>query len=72
MASSARDVLTVWRDFYFHLFSSQDLVVEDQGQFLDGIERSLTPADSELCEGDLTLEECSTALSNMASAKSPG
>ena len=47
-------------------------MVEDQGQFLDGIERSLTPADSELCEGDLTLEECSTALSNMASAKSPG
>jgi exonuclease III len=72
VATSAKDVSDVWRDFYFHLFSSQELVIDDQAQFLDGIERSLTPADSELCEGDLTIEECSKALSSMASAKSPG
>ena len=38
----------------------------------DVIEHRLTPAESRLCEGDLTIEECSKALSNMPSAKSPG
>ena len=69
---SKTDVMDVWSEFYFRLFSSQELSEGDQGLFLDSIERRLTPAESRLCEGDLTIEECSKALSNMPSAKSPG
>ena len=72
VVSSTNDVLGVWRDFYFRLFSSQELSAVDQRPFLDSIERRLTSNESKLCEGDLTIEECSKALSNMPSAKSPG
>ena len=72
MVSSTNDVLGVWHDFYFRLFSSQELSKVDQQPFLDSIERRLTSNESKLFEGDLTIEECSKALSNMPSAKSPG
>ena len=72
VVTSRTDVMNVWSEFYFRLFSSQELSEGDQGLFLDSIERRLTPAESRLCEGDLTIEECSKALSNMPSAKSPG
>ena len=71
MVSSTNDVLGVWRDFYFRLFSSQELSEVDQRPFLDSIECRLTSNESKLCEGDLMIEECSKALSNMPSAKSP-
>ena len=71
VVSSANDVLGD-RDFYFRLFSSQELSEADQRPFLDSIERRLTSNESKFCEGDLTIEECSKALSNMPSAKSPG
>ena len=64
--------MNVWSEFYFRLFSSQELSEGDQGLFLDSIEHRLTPAKSRLCEGNLTIEECLKALSNMPSAKSPG
>ena len=72
VVTSKTDVMNVWSEFYFRLFMSQELSEGDQGLFLDSIERRLTPAESRLCEGDLTIEECSKALSNMPSAKSPG
>ena len=72
VVSSTNDVLGVWRDFYFRLFLSQELSEVDQRLFLDSIERRLMSNESKLCEGDLTIEECSKALSNMPSAKSPG
>ena len=72
VVSSTNDVLEVWCNFYFRLFSSQELSEVDQRLFLDSIERRLTSNESKLCEGDLTIEECSKALSNMPSAKSPG
>ena len=72
VATGTNDVLDAWGEFYFRLFSSQDLFEGDQGHFLDSIERRLAPEESRLCEGDLTIEECLKALSNMPSAKSPG
>ena len=72
VATGTNDVLEAWGEFYFRLFSSQDLSEGDQGHFLDSIERRLTPGKSRLCEGDLTIEECSKALSNMPSANRPG
>ena len=62
VVSSTNDVLGVWRDFYFRLFSSQELSEVDQRPFLDSIKRRLTSNESKLCEGDLTIEECSKAL----------
>ena len=72
VVSSTNDVLEVWRDFYFRLFLSQKLSEVDKRLFLGSIERRLTSNESKLCEGDLTIKECSKALSNMPSAKSPG
>ena len=71
VASSTNDVLGVWHDFYFRLFSSQELSEADQRPLLDSIEHRLTSNELKLCEGDLTIEECSKALSNMPSAKLP-
>ena len=72
MVSSKTDVLGVWHDFYFCLFSSQELSEVGQRPFLASMERRLTSNESKLCEVDLTIEECSNALSKMPSAKSPG
>ena len=72
VVSSTNDVLGVWPDFYVRFFSSQELSEVDQRPFLDSIEHRLTSNESKLCEGDLTIEKCSKALSNMPSAKSPG
>ena len=56
VVTSTNDILNVWSDFYFCLFfSSQELSKGDQGLFLNSIERRLTPCESKLCEGDLTL-----------------
>ena len=72
VAKSPSDILGVWRDYYFALFSSQDLEDDEQQLFLDSLERTLSPAETELCEGDLTEEECLRALKHMATSKSPG
>ena len=72
VVSSTNDVLGVWHDFYFRLFSSQELSKVDQRPFLDSIESRLTSNESKLCEGDLTIEECLKALSKVPSVKSPG
>ena len=72
VVSSTNDILGVWRNFYFRLFLSQELSKVNQRPFLDSIEGRLTSNKSKLCEGDLTIEECSKALSKMPSAKSPG
>ena len=46
--------------------------MDHQQLFLDPIERRLSAAESRLCDGPLTLNECSVALSNMPASKSPG
>ena len=72
VVKSTADMLDVWQGYYFRLFSSQHLEEEEQKLFLDSLESRLTPAESELCEGDLTEEECTRALRAMPSNKSPG
>ena len=67
-----KDILGVWRDFYFRLFSSQHLEDQEQGAFLSSLERKLSVAETESCEGDLTEDECLRALKQMASSKAPG
>ena len=72
LAASTKDMIGVWRDYYFKLFSSEHLDEGEQHPFLERLERKLSPAETELCEGDLTEAECERALKQMASNKSPG
>ena len=72
VATDTNDVLDVWGEFYFCMFSSQDLSEGIQGHFLDPIERRLTPGESGLCEGDLTIEECSKLSRTCHQLNRPG
>ena len=72
IARSTRDILEVWRDYYFGLFSAQPLVSTDRDFFIDGLQRKLSLLEAESCEGPLTEPECLAALQNMALGKSPG
>ena len=72
VAKSTKEISAVWRDYYFQLFSAQPLISEDQENFINSLERHLSPADAELCEGPLTLSECHAALLKMPHNKSPG
>lgn len=70
--STVPDISRVWCEFYRELFTAQRLDDRDQQFFLNALSRSLSSTDSDFCEGELTIEECSKALSAMANGKSPG
>ena len=72
IARSTRDILAVWRDYYFGLFSAQPLAPTDRDFFVDSLQHKLSMFESESCEGPLTIPECLSALQNMALGKSPG
>ena len=72
IARLTQDILAVWRDSYFGLFSAQPLNSADRDFFVDGLQRKLTPLEAESCEGPLTEQECLAALKEMATGKSPG
>ena len=72
IARSTRDILAVWRDYYFGLFSAQPLDLADSDFFIDGLQRKLSSPEAESCEGPLTNPECVVALRSMALSKSPG
>ena len=72
IAKETSDILAVWRDYYFKLFSAQPLDHHDQCQFVNSLERQLSPEEAETCEGPLSLPECHVALRAMALNKSPG
>ena len=57
---------------YGSLFTAQSLDLSHQDFFLDQISQKLTEAQRDLCEGELTLDECKHALDGLASGKSPG
>ena len=72
LTTSTKDMIGVWQDYYFKLFSSEHLDEGEHHPFLEHLERKLSPAKTELCEGDLMEAECEQALKQMASNKSPG
>ena len=65
-------ILRAWVAFYVSLYTADTLQVKKQDFFLSQIDKKLSPAQRELCEGELTLEECKLALDAMATGKSPG
>ena len=72
VVSSLTLILRAWVAFYVSLFSAQPLDVSEQDFFLRQLQRKLSDKERQLCEGELTLEECKVALDGMASGKSAG
>ena len=72
LAQTTQDILAVWRDYCFQLFSAQPLNPEDQDVFINSLTNTLSSTEAESCEGPLTESECLAALRNMAINKSPG
>ena len=72
IARSTRDILAVWRDYYFCLLSAQHLTSAHRDFFIEGFQRKLSPHESESCECPLMERECLAALRYMALGKSPG
>ena len=72
IASQTSDIIPVWADFYSSLYKAQDLDSTAQLFFLNKLERRLTSAQAQRCEGPLTLDECYAALKDMPRNKTPG
>ncbi len=51
-----------WVSFYGQLFRAQPLNVSEQDSFLDQLNLSLTDLQNHLCEGELTLGECTAGV----------
>ena len=69
---SVAAILRVWVLFYVNLFSASSLSLSDQDFFLNSLDRFLSSEEVALCEGDITLEECTQALKSFKRNKSPG
>ena len=65
-------MMHVWILFYSTLFTAAYLDAAEQTFFLGKLFHKLSPAEANLCEGDVTLEECTSALQSLSSNKSPG
>ena len=62
----------VLSSFYSSLFSSEDTIPSAQGFLLNNLETSLSPEQSGLCDGPLSLSKCHSSLLGMALRKAPG
>ena len=67
-----RGILHVWMLFYTALFSAAYLDAAEQAFFLGKLTTKLSSMEAALCEGAVTLEECTAALNSFTSNKSPG
>ena len=72
IVSSISTILRVWVLFYVNLFSATSLSSPDQDFFLNSLDRFLSSQEASLFEGDITLDECATALKSFKRNKSPG
>ena len=74
--SADKDILTVASSFYSDLYTSCQTSDHSINEYLDSINKEkvnkLTEAEAELCEGLVSLHECTEALGNMKLNKSPG
>ena len=72
MVRSIAAIICVWVLFYVHLFSAATLSAVDQDFFISSLECSVSQEEASLCEGEVTLAECSQALKSFKRNKSPG
>ena len=72
IVSSSTDLCRTLSSFYSDLFTASVTDPLSQTALLGNITSSLPSDQAALCEGHLTLEECSVALQGMARRKAPG
>ena len=70
--TSNKEILSACRSFYKSLYSEEPVDFESQDWLLDQLDTALSGEDQLKCEGDITLAECSVALSQTTTGKSPG
>ena len=71
---SDHDILNVAHEFYQDLYTSRQIRDEDVDAYLSNVhaEKILSDIQKNSCEGEITIEECSLAISKMKINKSPG
>ena len=72
IVASPEGLCSSFSAFYSSLFTAEPTDTVARESLLSHIESSLPPAQSESCEGLLSVEECYEALSGMAKRKAPG
>ena len=70
--TSDKNILRECREFYQTLYTAEQVNLESQDWLLDQLDTALTADDQQRCEGELTLNECFEAVSQLSSNKSPG
>lgn len=68
------DLLKLQKDFYERLYTSTNPNEFESQEYVEStfIENKLIDEDSKLCEGKISIEECSKAINDMKVNKSPG
>ena len=59
-------------DFYSHLFSEEPIDLNTQNDLLSSLSRHLSSDQASLCEGQVTLEEITSAVKKINTNKAPG
>lgn len=72
IAQTVKQMLHVWMVFYTTLFTAAYLDAAEQSFFYNKIVLTLSDTDAALCEGEVTLQECTRALNSFSNNKSPG
>jgi len=70
--SSQEEIEQAHVDFYSFLFSEEPIDLNFQNDLLSSLSRQLSPDQSSLCEGAMTIDEISFAVKNMNTNESPG
>ena len=70
--SNVDGILRATRRFYRDLYSEDTVDVDAGNRILSAVKCTLSSSESEICEGPLTLEECTAALHQMKPNKSHG
>ena len=72
LTNNLSDIILSYRNFYQNLFSHESLDIQKQDHIIAQLERCLSDADANTCEGLLTRDECHNALKGLARGKTPG
>ena len=72
--TSDAEILSVAHEFYQELYATKHIANEDIDAYLNNLtpENKLSDLQKEACEGEITLDECSLAVTKMKNNKSPG
>ena len=70
--TSTEGLLAAAVDFYQNLYTSCETNPVVQDELLSNLSSSLSLEEADLCEGDLSVDECLKAVQGMAKSKTPG